>query len=223
MPQFKPCTTFIKLLHNNKSGKNLIYCYENCNRKEKIWNNENCIVHQAVAEGFQLPLTILNISKKYIFWKWQYKLHIALVVNQIILDIFISWWAGHNRENRKWPLAGLLYIKYNFEGNCFKIYGVTEVYLRIKALKLSAKSVIGGKKTEHLKGWNYLGCNVAYIGNNHVYNKLQNFQYCRRKIGSTCETDRRKILLKFYKITATSTPPCGHEIGTLLKQHERKL
>jgi hypothetical protein len=45
---------------------------------------------------------------------------------------------------------------------------VTEIYLHLKALKLSAKLVIEGKVTEHLKGWNYLGCNVAHMSNNDV-------------------------------------------------------
>jgi hypothetical protein len=76
--------------------------------------------------------------------------------------------AGHNRQNRNWPLARLLYIKYNFEGNDFKISGVTETYLHLKALKLSAKLVIDGKVTENLKGWKWLGCNVAHMGNNDV-------------------------------------------------------
>jgi len=63
-----------------------------------------------------------------------------------------------------------LCIKYNFEGNYFKISGVREIYLHLKALKLSAKLVIGGKVTEQLKGWNYsyLGCYVTHMGNNDV-------------------------------------------------------
>ena len=100
--------------------KNLVYFYENCYRQGKIWNKENCVINQAITEVYQLPLTILNICKKNISWKWQYKLNIYFVINQNILDIFISRWAGHNHQNKKWPLAGICILNLIFKETTLK-------------------------------------------------------------------------------------------------------
>lgn len=81
---------------------------------------------------------------------------------------------------------------------------------------IRSKIVILNKVLEQVSQFNYLGCDVSFLGNLDLVRKINRFQQiCRTLIRSLENKTRIDTLMKFYKVMALPTLLCSSESWTM--------
>lgn len=88
---------------------------------------------------------------------------------------------------------------------------------------IRAKIVVEDKILEQINCFNYLGCNVSYIKNEDMRNKINKFNQMCGTIKRNLKNTRKETKLKFYKVMAVPVLLYGSECWTMTKQDEKKI
>lgn len=88
---------------------------------------------------------------------------------------------------------------------------------------IRAKIVLEGKTIEQINSFNYLGCNISYIKNEDIGNKINKFNHVCGVINRSLKNTRKETKMKFYRVMAVPMLLYGSEFWILTKKEERRI
>lgn len=183
-------------------------------------------INKGVRQGCPLSPSLFNIYIDKIVMNWQmdlnehFKIKKNIFVDTLLFaddQVLIS--SSENGAQR--ALFQLNNISKSFSLNIS--INKTKVLAFRGADTLRAKIVLEGKIIEQINSFNYLGCNISYMKNEDIQNKINKFSYVCGVIKRSLKSTRKETKIKFYKVMAVPMLLYGSEFWILTKKEERRI